>query len=149
MRNLSTLAWRVYDAPTKPWHGVVADTEGDDSVYVMRVERRDSVSQLTLAHITPTGTEELAVLEVTSAAPHVPDVADFRLLADGGSSVNHMPAICVIGSGGDIVLMPVDEEASAPAEVVGSVDQGILAAAWSPEEDVLSLIHISEPTRPY
>ncbi|AYO44803.1 Elongator complex protein 1 [Malassezia restricta CBS 7877] len=140
MRNLSTLAWRVYDAPTKPWHGVVADTEGDDSVYVMRVERRDGVSQLTLAHITPTGTEELAVLEVASAPPHVPDVADFRLLADGGSSVNHMPAICVIGSGGDIVLMPVDEEASAPAEVVGSVDQGILAAAWSPEEDVLVLI---------
>ena len=69
MRNLSTLAWRVYDAPAVPWHGVVADTEGDDAVYVMRVERRNSTSQLTIAHITPTGTEELAVLEVASAPP--------------------------------------------------------------------------------
>ena len=48
--------------------------------------------------------------------------------------------ICIVFSGGNIVVVEVDEDfRSKGVEIVGSVDEGITAAAWSPDEDVLAI----------
>lgn len=144
MRHVSTLAWRTWPSSTQPWHGVVPDTESDDAVYVYRMDGEDDAdtSQLTLARLSDAGTDELAVLSVACAPPTAPAVADFRLLADGGMATENVSTLCIVTGGGDIVLLPLrdDDAFPAPADVVGSVEAGILAAAWSPEEDVLALI---------
>lgn len=70
-------------------------------------------------------------------------VRSFTFLADGGSAVNDEPALCLITSGGDIVLIPTTTSPDAgPVEpqIVGSVEQGILAAAWSPDEEAVVLV---------
>ncbi|WFD19831.1 Putative elongator complex protein 1 [Malassezia caprae] len=140
MRHLSTLAWQTLSAPARPWHAVVADVEADDAAFVARIESADDASTLTLARVCTTGpADELATLSVAPAPPGVPALPDVRLVSDGGDSVGHVPALCVITGGGDMVLQPVGDEAG-PADVVGSVDAGILAAAWSPDEDLLVLI---------
>ncbi|PWN23511.1 IKI3-domain-containing protein [Microstroma glucosiphilum] len=74
-------------------------------------------------------------------------VRSFAFLADGGSAVNDEPALCLITSGGDIVLIPTSTSPDAgPIEpqIVGSVEQGILAAAWSPDEEAVVLVVPSE-----
>lgn len=143
MRNLSTLALQVYKTPHVSWDAVAADTESDDAAYVLHMEQKsDEHAQLLIARLSDAGSEELAALQV-SAPPrssHMPCVADFRLLPDGGSTVDHVPALCIVCTGGDIVLLPVGGDEAAPADVVGCVDQGILAAAWSPEEDLLTIV---------
>lgn len=141
MRHLSTLAWQTLSAPAQPWHAVVADVEANDAAYVARMESRalGEPTQLTLARVCVTGpTDELATLEVAPAPTGVPPLPCVHLLADGGESVDHAPALCVITGGGDMVLQPVSDVA--PADVVGCVDAGILAAAWSPDEDLLVII---------
>jgi len=139
MRHLSTLAWQTLSAPAQPWHAVVADVEANDAAYVARIEHGRSTS-LTLARVCiASAADELATLSVAPAPPGVPPLPDLRLLSDGGDSVHHAPALCVITGGGDMVLQPVGDDAG-PADVVGSVDAGILAAAWSPDEDLLVLI---------
>ncbi|KAL8692939.1 MAG: hypothetical protein Q9224_003859 [Gallowayella concinna] len=58
------------------------------------------------------------------------DVLDLRVFADTESA-------CVIFDNGDIVVVrehPVNEE---KIEIVGSIDVGISAAAWSPDEELL------------
>ena len=69
-------------------------------------------------------------------------VRSFTYLSDGGSAVDDQPALCLITAGGDIVLVPVEPEGDAPAEpqIVGSVEQGILAAGWSPDEEAVVLV---------
>jgi len=48
--------------------------------------------------------------------------------------------ICIVFAGGNIVVVEVDENfASRGVEIVGSVDEGITGAAWSPDEEVLAI----------
>lgn len=139
MRNLSTLAVAAYGGV---WDAVVADTDADDAVYALRCEVHGELARLTIARLDAHGCEELAALAVVAPPPGVPRaIADFRLLADGGTATSSAPALCVVTTGGDIVVLPVGADAPAlPADIVGSVDRGILAAAWSPDEDVLVLV---------
>lgn len=70
-------------------------------------------------------------------------VRSFTFLADGGSVMSDEPALCLITSGGDIVLIPTTTSPDAgPVEpqIVGSVEQGILAAAWSSDEEAVVLV---------
>lgn len=76
-----------------------------------------------------------------SASSPSSQVRSFTYMADGGSAVNDEPALCLITSGGDIVLIPLSSTESPPQpEIVGSVEQGILAAAWSPDEESVVLV---------
>lgn len=72
-------------------------------------------------------------------------IVSLDFLSDGGSFVQGEPALCVISAGGDIAVCPIhddDDESSEPTlpEIVGSVEQGILAASWSPDQELLVLI---------
>lgn len=54
-----------------------------------------------------------------------------------------LATVCVIMAGGDIVLVREDTAGSPDAmhiEIVGTVDPGIVAACWSPDEEVLALV---------
>ncbi|KAI0061864.1 IkappaB kinase complex, IKAP component [Artomyces pyxidatus] len=73
----------------------------------------------------------------TSAASHsVPDsasqVVSLRIVSEEQSLV-------VITRGGDIATMKVDEQEST-FDVVGSVEDGLMAAAWSPDDSLLALV---------
>ncbi|OAA67232.1 IKI3 family protein [Niveomyces insectorum RCEF 264] len=58
-----------------------------------------------------------------------------------------LATVCVVMAGGDIVLVreagvgPAEAE-SVHIEIVGSVDPGIAAARWSPDEEVLALVTV-------
>lgn len=149
MRNLTTLAVDAF-AHSEGWHAVAPDTEARDAVYAARALRSADTSlvRLTLARLTHTTHEELASLAVVAAPPTLGvahELVLFQLLSDGGEAAGNAPALCVITAGGDIVLVPLD----APrAEIVGSVEQGVLAAQWSPDEDVLVLVTAPGPTAP-
>ena len=54
-----------------------------------------------------------------------------------------LTTVCVIMAGGDIVMVredPTGFQDSVHIEIVGSVDPGIAAARWSPDEEVLALV---------
>ncbi|KAJ2998288.1 hypothetical protein NUW54_g7046 [Trametes sanguinea] len=61
-----------------------------------------------------------------------PEIVSLRVLPDSHSLV-------VITRAGDITTVALDDETPA-AEVVGSVDGGVLGAAWSPDDTLLVLV---------
>ncbi len=74
-----------------------------------------------------------------------PEVVLLHYLNDGGSISNGNPGLCLVTAGGDILVGEVpDAGHGAPSqlslEVVGSIEQGIYAAQWSPDEEVLAVI---------
>ncbi|PWN48336.1 IkappaB kinase complex, IKAP component [Violaceomyces palustris] len=86
------------------------------------------------------------------AASHPPQVISLHYLSDGGSASNNSPALCAITAGGDLILIPLPEDETTPdqvpdpqPEIVGSVEQGLLAAAWSPDDELLVLITSQTP----
>lgn len=103
----------------------------------------------------------------SSKAPPPPQIVSSTVLADGGSFMQNDPAICIVCAGGDIALVPPtvssqdqgarnassrdgagqgesDDEPLLP-EIVGSVEQGIRAAAWSPDQELLVLVTAPTP----
>ncbi|KAK0195983.1 pol II transcription elongation factor [Armillaria mellea] len=62
-----------------------------------------------------------------------PQVISLRVLLDSQQLV-------VVLRSGDIATVPVDEEISQTDDVVGTVDGGIFAASWSPDDSSLVLV---------
>ncbi|KAL5615131.1 uncharacterized protein BROUX77_000968 [Berkeleyomyces rouxiae] len=64
-------------------------------------------------------------------------IVDLHHLTDNAST-------CVVFSGGDIVVVQEPDESSSDAatsvEIIGSIDVGISAACWSPDEEVLVVV---------
>lgn len=74
-------------------------------------------------------------------------IRSFDFLADGGSAANDEAALCLTTAGGDIVLVPLNDDSPESAQhdatqpqIMGSVEQGILAASWSLDEETIVLI---------
>jgi elongator complex protein 1 len=98
------------------------------------------------------GASENARLLCAFAAPTAPDgprrsaVVSLQFLPDGGPAGE--AAIVILTAGGDIGLLSLSDlnnyhsfgAAPPTPEIVGSVEQGILAAAWSLDEESLVLI---------
>lgn len=53
--------------------------------------------------------------------------------------LSHIDSICLILAGGDIVLVHNGDNEGEKVRIVGSVDAGITAACWSPDDEVLAL----------
>ncbi|KAE8271222.1 hypothetical protein A4X09_0g1133 [Tilletia walkeri] len=78
-------------------------------------------------------------------------VVSLHYLPDGGERSGYAPALCLICAGGDIVFIPLPEslqelralngsDGVLQAKVVGSIEQGIESAAWSPDDELLSIV---------
>ncbi|SPO43490.1 related to IKI3 - Subunit of RNA polymerase II elongator histone acetyltransferase complex [Moesziomyces antarcticus] len=75
------------------------------------------------------------------------DVINLHYLSDGGAEASHRPALCTIAAGGDLLLLPIPDISEVaddvpPEEpvVVGTIEQGIAAAAWSPDDELLVIV---------
>ena len=160
MRNLTRVAAQSYGSPgAPPWDAVAASLEDAHLVYAARGVRAEpgaALATLELAALRSgpgAGTDLLASVAVAAAPAPLPipgEVVALATLADGGSAVAHAPALCVVTAGGDIVLLAVGdgEEGAGTPEIVGSIEQGVLAAAWSPDEEVLVLVSAADAVTP-
>ncbi|WFD30715.1 Putative elongator complex protein 1 [Malassezia sp. CBS 17886] len=136
MRNLVTLSKRVVGSHRDAWDAVAVDA---DSIYSASAPRgAQGLVGLTLAQLQPPRADPvLATLGVVAAPfPCASELADVHALSDGGAAADNMPSLCAVTRGGDIVLLPPGGR----ADIVGSVDSGIRAAAWSFDEDLLVLV---------
>ncbi|PWN29335.1 IKI3-domain-containing protein [Jaminaea rosea] len=96
---------------------------------------------------------DLVASSDTSSSPQS-QVRSLVYLSDGGSAAGDEAALCLITAGGDILLIPLgtsdddtedpDGSPAPPAQIMGSVEQGILAASWSPDEESVILIVADE-----
>ena len=130
MRNLVTLA----ATKSAPCAALAVDAE-NGSAFGLRVHVNGGLATLAAVRLDAESTP-IASLSVAAAAPGVPEIVTFRVLADAGTQFDNEPALGVVTGGGDIVIIPF----SGTADIVGSVERGIVAAAWSPDEDVLAVV---------
>ncbi|KAF7294045.1 polymerase II transcription elongation factor [Mycena kentingensis (nom. inval.)] len=80
-------------------------------------------------------TPELLTMLTTAASPDATDalqVAELRFLPESRK-------LCIVARGGDIAMVSVDDEYPIP-EVEGTIESGILAAAWSPDDELLAIV---------
>ena len=86
----------------------------------------------------PSTNDELQLISSWDAPSPSPDLEHNRIL-----SVHHLPdslSTCLILEGGDLVIVREDpQHAQEKVEIVGSVDVGILAVAWSPDEELFAI----------
>ncbi|KAK9365136.1 IKI3 family-domain-containing protein [Lipomyces kononenkoae] len=78
----------------------------------------------------------LASWDSVQVGPHPDRIVDLHYFPDTNSAV-------LVLSGGNIVSVLVKDEdrtEEAIVEIVGSIDDGIAAAAWSPDEEILALV---------
>ncbi|EME44621.1 hypothetical protein DOTSEDRAFT_53662 [Dothistroma septosporum NZE10] len=68
-----------------------------------------------------------------------PDLAVDRILSI--HCLQETSLICLVLEGGDIIIVREDsQEGENQIEIVGTVDAGIAAASWSPDEELLSIV---------
>ena len=84
------------------------------------------------------GPEEAQTITSWDAPSPHPDIPVDRIL-----DLHCFPdtrSLCIVLAGGDIVIVREDPQPGEDlVEIVGSVDAGIRAAAWSPDEEILAL----------
>ncbi|CDS00057.1 hypothetical protein [Sporisorium scitamineum] len=168
MRNLSVLSHRAIalasDSPNRI-EATAIDLD-DASVYAIATSRTSpSVSDVTFkflrandddqaftqfnsllvpGRLQPLPGSSTAVASTSGRAAS--DVVDFHYLSDGGQEVQNKPALCTVSAGGDFLLLPLDADDlqdDAPAvepSVVGTIEQGIAAACWSPDDELLVIV---------
>jgi len=141
MRNLKNIRRSVVRFPSSelPLTAVAWDSSRQDSV-ICSFGPTESSARVELKHVDPhakPGANHPSIASWDSPCPN-PDlpcdqVLDLHYFADTA-------VVCVVFAGGDIVLVreqPLPGEE--PIEIAGSVDAGIAAAAWSPEEELLAI----------
>lgn len=137
--------------------------QDDITIYIHSIEPLNHKSSNT--NSTLLGQFTTSPLPVTSTPS--PLILSFQHLSDSGSTFDSSPSLCLITSTGDIVLLPLEnnslkvsnqylkdqQEESAEnhgkveAAVLGSVPDGILAASWSPDLELLVLVVPDVPER--
>ena len=127
MRNLRNNNYVVLKCdPGKPlaattWDGdrIICAFHEDDVFHLRRWQSSKSTPDL----------ENIASFETGSDA-----IVGFHYLAETSS-------ICLVFKGGDIITVREDpQHGEEKIEVLGSVDAGIAAAAWSPDEELLAIV---------
>lgn len=125
---LTATAWDAASDSLICTFGPVADNQ----VVELRRKRQDAH----FAH--PARPEDLDLIASWDAPCPLPDLACDRVLSLQYFADN-LTAILVL-EGGDIVIVREDPQPGEDKiEIVGSVDVGITAAAWSPDEELLAI----------
>lgn len=97
---------------------------------------------ITLGRVVPSATHSATEEQVVIASWDAPS-PNPELARDCILDIHYFPdtrSACLILAGGDIVVVREDPQPGEDLiEIVGSVDAGIKAAAWSPDEEILTL----------
>ncbi|TFK44978.1 IKI3 family-domain-containing protein [Crucibulum laeve] len=143
MRNLSLIASGLTTLPNANISATTIDLD-ENIIYVAAEQQSpDGEVQVELwkvPHLNPNDMDNPASAEmvtiftsISSPDGHpVSQVVSLRIISE-------VRKIAAIMRGGDITMISLDEEDALP-EVEGTVEPGILAASWSPDETQLALI---------
>ncbi|KAG5999936.1 hypothetical protein E4U43_001789 [Claviceps pusilla] len=130
LRNVRLARWRHTDITSACWNPV---TDGIICTIGPTVES-SRIKLVAFTESDATGScTEIASWEAPSPTPDLPfdKVVSLRYLSGSGT-------ICLVLEGGDIVTVQGPESPEhGQIEIVGSIDAGISAATWSPDEDLL------------
>lgn len=133
LRNLQFGRWRHPDITSACWDPekdellcTVGPTQHSSTIELLRVSDKQDVSHQTVAS-----------WEAPSPNPD--------LLVDRVISLQYLSGTataCLVLEGGDIITVQEDQFSSngPHIEIVGSIDAGIAAAKWSPDEELLAIV---------
>ncbi|ROT43726.1 IKI3 family protein [Sodiomyces alkalinus F11] len=132
LRNIRFDAWRLADITSTCW-----DPAKDELLCTLGpTETRRSIELVRIADTFELQSHTIASWDVPSPHPDVP--------ADSVVSLHHFSdtsTTCVILAGGDIVTIKEPDAFSSQddvhIEIIGSIDAGITAARWSPDDELL------------
>ncbi|KAM4066889.1 IKI3 family protein [Hirsutella rhossiliensis] len=104
----------------------IGPTSHDPSIELVRLSETEPISYQTVVR-----------WDAPSPSPHLP--------ADSVVSIHYLGAsatTCIVLEGGDIITVQEAHSSDAEGarvEIVGSIDAGVAAAAWSPDEELLTV----------
>ncbi|KAI2642090.1 elongator complex protein [Xylaria nigripes] len=148
MRNLRNIRYHVWNTSTD-FHGKAItstcwDPAKDQVLYTLGPDVVDSrIRLLRVSEHVRTSSIQIECQEVASwdAPSPNPDLA-----VDNVVSLHHFAdslTTCLVLEGGDIVVVKESDSASQSdgvhIEIMGSIDEGITAASWSPDEELLAI----------
>ncbi|KAJ2960629.1 hypothetical protein NQZ79_g4082 [Umbelopsis isabellina] len=116
-------AFTAYDPDSEALYAAI---HRNDTIYVYKHDRTSAAQ--------PSSFNMIASLPTMEDQENGNTIVDFVFLPDA-------QAACLCTSGGDIALVHGEGNMNQdPLEIVGSVDSGILAVQWSPDQEVVVLV---------
>lgn len=116
-------AFTAYDPDSEALYAAI---HRNDTIYVYKHDRTSTAQ--------PPSFNMIGSLPTMEDEENRNTIVDFVFLPDA-------QAACLCTTGGDIVLVHGEGNMNQdPLEVVGSVDSGILAVQWSPDQEVVVLV---------
>ncbi|KAF7290054.1 polymerase II transcription elongation factor [Mycena chlorophos] len=136
MRNLALSAEVVSTLPDTTLSRTALDLDENVLYAVSEGRIDDGQVEVRIWRIPETGPSTPEMLTMFTTAASATDtrdqVAELRFLPESRK-------LCILVRGGDIAMIPIDDEDPVP-EVEGTVESGILAAAWSPDDELLAVV---------
>ncbi|TGO78025.1 hypothetical protein BELL_0082g00200 [Botrytis elliptica] len=141
MRNLRGIQYEQWKPPAqyqnRPITAAAWDLANDAVVCTAGPTENDAVIQLIRVKTTSNSHEDTLITSWEAPSPN-PDLACDKVL-----SLHHFGdslTTCLVLAGGDIIVVREDPQpGEGQIEIMGSVDAGITAARWSPDEELLAI----------
>ncbi len=137
MRNLKNVAFEEVESPDSlPLSATAWDTQNDTTICAFGPSSDKPVIELKRKSRWSRDFQTVASWDAPCPLPDLPsdEVVLLQYFADTSTS-------CLVLAGGDIVVVrddPLPDQER--IEIVGSVDVGIAAAAWAPDEELLAIV---------
>ncbi|KIX04618.1 uncharacterized protein Z518_05488 [Rhinocladiella mackenziei CBS 650.93] len=140
MRNLKTIAYRETQLESDlPLTATTWDTTNNTLICAFGPTSTRPIIELKRRKTVKSNDEEFVTISSWDAPCPLPDLeCDEILLLQHFSDI---ATTCLILAGGDVVIVREDPSPDQEKiEIVGSVDVGICAAAWAPDEELLAIV---------
>ncbi|CAG8976503.1 hypothetical protein HYALB_00006000 [Hymenoscyphus albidus] len=141
MRNLRNIRYEPWTPPTqfhgRPVSAATWDLANDSIICTFGPSEDNAVIELVRVQTDPKSLECSRITSWDAPCPH-PDLTCDKILSLHyfGDSLT----ACLVLAGGDIVVVREEPNPGEDRiEIVGSVDEGITAARWSPDEELLAI----------
>lgn len=144
MRNIKNVRLAEVELQTKlPLTATAWDTSSDSIICTFGPEEGNQVIELKrkrndIVYTSPASQEDLQTIASWDAPCPLPDLPCDRVISLQYFADN-LTAVLVL-EGGDIIIVREDPQPGEDKiEILGSVDVGLTAAAWSPDEELLAI----------